>query len=139
AQILAARSRLFELALVLERLDHVAAFIGNADHGIKFFGDTEWLARSTWVEDNCFFPVGHDNQLRPHHSHAESDWQYVPEYCCQHQQPDYPYYLSFPNRCHQHRWHEDGRRQNLYYALAHGKSAESECRPSTEQTCAANG
>ena len=61
--------------------------------------------------------MGHDDQLRPHHSHAESDWKYVPEYCCQHHQPDYPYYLSFPNRGYEQCGFQNGQRQDLYYAL----------------------
>ena len=50
-----------------------------------FFSETQWLTRSAWVDDDCLFQVGHDNQLRAHHPCADSDWEYVPEHHCEHQ------------------------------------------------------
>ena len=82
--------------------------------------DTQWLTGSACVDDIRLFPVWHHNQLRLHHAYAESEWEHVPEHRFQHRRLNYRHYLPFPNRCDQQRWDEDGRRQDLYYALALG-------------------
>ena len=52
----------------------------------KRFRYTQWLSQSAWVDYDCLFPVGHDNQLqRAHHRCADPDWECVPAYHCQHQ------------------------------------------------------
>jgi hypothetical protein len=37
----------------------------------KFVCYTQWLSQSAWVDHDCLFPVGRDNQLRTHHHDAD--------------------------------------------------------------------
>ena len=81
----------------------------------KCFRYTQWLSQSAWVDHDCLFPVGHDNQLRAHHPCADPDWEYVPAYHCQHQRLECEPPLSFPNCGHQRRRYQLWRRQDLYH------------------------
>src|SRR5262245_38587042 len=87
----------------------------------KRFRYTQWLSQSAWVDDDCLFPVGHDNWLWAHHLCADPDWEYVPAYHCQHWRLECEPPLSFPN-CSNQRWrHQLWRRQDLYHHGASGR------------------
>src|SRR5206468_3075973 len=87
----------------------------SGDERHRCFRYTQWLSQSTWVDHDCLFPVGHDNQLRAHHRHADPDWEYVPAYHCQHQRLECEPPLSFPNCSHQRWRHQLWHRQDLYH------------------------
>jgi len=79
----------------------------------KFFCCTQWLTQSTWVDHDGLFPVGDDNQLRAHHPYADSDWEYVQVYHCQHQRLECEPRLSFSNCGYQQRRNQVRQRQDL--------------------------
>jgi hypothetical protein len=80
----------------------------------EFFCNAQWLSQSAWVEHDGLFSVGHDNQLRTHHSCADSDWEYFSAYHCQHQRLECEPPLSLSNCSHQQWRHELWQRQDIY-------------------------
>ena len=41
------------------------------DQRRKCFRYAQWLSQSAWLDHDCLFPVGHDNQLRAHYLNSD--------------------------------------------------------------------
>ena len=70
------------------------------------------------LDYDCIFPVWDHDQLRVRDPYADPDWEHLPKHHRQRRRLNPTHYLPFPDGSHERRRHQNGQRQDLYYAVA---------------------